>query len=191
MRNIQGKTLFLLSFIVAIFVTCATAATIKVLLKNSSARTEAPPFRLMDELGRTRQLTDYRGKVVLLNFWATDCGGCRLEIPWLVDIDRAFQNKNVALLGISLDIAYEGLKNDAEAWARVKPFVATHQITYPILMGNDEATHSYDIQALPATYLIDARGRVAAVYVGLINEENVKANINTLLTENSQSIRTR
>lgn len=165
--------------------TGAAAATIQAVLKIPSSRTEAPPFSLADASGKTEQLKDYRGKVVLLNFWATDCGGCRLEIPWLVDIDQAFEKKNVAVIGISMDISYEGLKNAAEAWAKVKPFVASHQIAYPILMGENGATKRYDIQALPVSYLIDTHGRVAATYVGLIDKENVKANIDTLLTENS------
>jgi peroxiredoxin len=184
MRNTRVKIL-LAALGCAVFAACAAAATVQAVLKSPGARTEAPSFRLADASGRTEQLTDYGGKVVLLNFWATDCGGCRLEIPWLVDIDKAFQNKSVAVIGISMDISYEDLKNATEAWAKVKPFVASHQITYPILMGDNEGVKRYQIQALPVSYLIDNRGRVAAVYVGLIDRENVKANINTLLAENS------
>jgi peroxiredoxin len=168
-----------------VFATCAEAATVQAVLKSPNARTGAPPFRLADASGRAEQLTDYRGKVVLLNFWATDCGGCRLEIPWLVDIERAFQTKNVAVVGISMDISYEDLKNASEAWAKVTPFVTSHQITYPILMAEKEPLKGYDTQALPVSYLIDTHGRIAARYVGLIDRENVTANINTLLTEDS------
>ncbi|HXE13091.1 MAG TPA: TlpA disulfide reductase family protein [Bryobacteraceae bacterium] len=186
MRNTRLNIL-LAALSCAMFAMCATAGTIQTALKSPSARTEASPFRLMDASGRTEQLTDYRGKVVLLNFWATDCGGCRLEIPWLVEIDQAFQKKSVSVVGISMDILYEDLKNAREAWARVKPFVASHHIIYPILMGDNEVTKGYDIQALPVSYLLDNRGRVAATYVGLIDKENVKANINTLLAEKSGS----
>ena len=169
----------------AVFATCATGATIDAVLKSPSTRMEAPPFRLADASGTTEQLTDYRGKVVLLNFWATDCGGCRLEIPWLVEIGQTFKKRDLAVVGISIDISYEDLKNATEAWAKVKPFVASHQIAYPILMGDNEAVKRYDVRALPVSYLIDTRGRVAATYVGLIDRENVKANISTLLAENS------
>ena len=65
----------------------------------------------------------------------------------------------------------------------MKPFVASHQIRYPILMGENEGMKRYDIQALPVSYLVDTRGRIAATYVGLIDEDNVKANINMLLAE--------
>ncbi len=183
MRNTRFKTLILTVLTCAVFATCVAGATVQAALKSPSARTEAPPFRLPEASGKTEQLTDYRGKVVLLNFWATDCGGCRLEIPWLVDIDQAFRKKSVAVVGVSMDISYDDLKNATEAWAKVKPFVASHQIAYPILMGDNEAMKRYDTQALPVSYLIDTRGRVAATYVGLIDKENVKANINILLAE--------
>ncbi|MDQ2841573.1 MAG: TlpA family protein disulfide reductase [Acidobacteriota bacterium] len=152
-------------------------------MKSPSSRAEAPSFNLADASGKTERPTDYRGKVVLLNFWATDGGGCRLEIPWLVEIYKAFNKKRAALIGISMDISYEDLKNAAEAWTKVKPFVEAHEITYPILMGDDEVTKRYDIQALPVTYLIDPRGRIAAIYAGLIDKQNVEANIAALLTE--------
>ncbi len=183
MRDARFKTLFFAALSCAVSVTCVTAATVQAALKTPSSRTEAPSFSLADASGRTGQLTNYRGKVVVLNFWATDCGGCRLEIPWLVDIDQTFKNKSVAVIGISMDISYEDLKNAAEAWAKVKPFAEAHQITYPILMGDEAVTKRYDIQALPVTYLIDSRGRIAATYVGLIDKENVKANVSTLMGE--------
>jgi peroxiredoxin len=183
MRNTRSKTVFFAALVCPLFAMCVPAATVQMELKPPPARAEAPSFSLADASGRTEQLADYRGKVVLLNFWATDCGGCRLEIPWLLDIDHNFENKRVSVIGISMDIPYEDLKNAAEAWAKVKPFVEARHITYPILMGDGEVTKRYDIQALPATYLIDSRGRIAAMYVGLIDKRNVKENINTLLAE--------
>jgi peroxiredoxin len=183
MKDTRFRTLLFATFSCAVLVRSASAATVHAALKGPSSRTEAPPFSLADASGRTQQLTSYRGKVVLLNFWATDCGGCRLEIPWLLDIDRTFQSKKVAVIGISMDISYENLRSAAEAWTKVKPFVGSHQITYPILMGDGDVTKRYDVQALPLSYLIDARGRIAATYVGLIDRQNVEANINTLLTE--------
>ena len=161
----------------------ASAETIQVSLSRPSLRSEAPVYHLTDASGKAESLADYRGKVVLLNFWATECGGCRLELPWLVELHDTFRNAKVAVIGVSLDLSYEGPKSAAEAWAILKPFAKAHQITYPILMGNDEMSKQYDINALPATYLIDSRGRVAAKYIGLIDEENVKRNIDILLAE--------
>lgn len=183
MRDTPSKTVFVAALLCAVFVMGVPAATVKVSLKTPGSRTAAPSFSLTDASGRKEKLADYRGKVVLLNFWATDCGGCRMEIPWLVDISQSFKNKSVSLIGISMDISYEDLKNAAEAWAKVRPFVEAHHIAYPILMGDGEVTKRYEIQALPVTYLIDSRGRIAASYVGLIDKENVKNNITLLLAE--------
>jgi len=82
-----------------------------------------------------------------------------------------------------MDISYESLKNAQEAWTRVRPFVQSHRINYPILMGDDEVTKLYDIQALPVTHLIDASGRIAATYVGIVDKNDVEANIKTLVKE--------
>jgi len=60
---------------------------------------------------------------VLLDFWATDCGGCKLEIPWYMEFDRAYKSKGLAVVGVSMDILYEGLKNAEQGWTKVKPFV--------------------------------------------------------------------
>ena len=105
-----------------------------------------------------------------------------MEIPWFVDLDQTFRNTSAVVVGISLDVSYESLKNAGEGWSKVNPFVQTHGMKYPILMADDQLSKSYNLDALPATYLIDAKGRIAATYVGLINEDDVKANVKTLLT---------
>ena len=116
MRNTRKTTLATLSC--AVFATRAPAATVQAVLLSPDARTKAPPFRLADASGSTEQRTDHRGKVVLSNFWASDCGGCRFEIPWLVDIEKRLQTKNVGVIGVSMDIAYKDLKNATEEWAK-------------------------------------------------------------------------
>ena len=127
------------------------------------------------------RLADFHGKVVLLNFWATECGGCREEIPYFTEFEQAYKNKGLAVVGVSIDILYENLKNSNEAWSRVKPFVQTHNVNYPILMGDDQVTKIYDIQALPVTYLIDKKGRIAATYAGLVDKNDVATNIEIML----------
>jgi thiol-disulfide isomerase/thioredoxin len=120
---------------------------------------------------------------MLLDFWATECGGCKIEIPWFMEIAEAYKVKRLAVVGVSMDVLYEGLKDSSEGWNKVKPFVRDHKVNYPILMGDDLVTKQYDIQALPATYLIDKRGRVAATYIGIVNKDDVEAHIKTLLLE--------
>lgn len=120
---------------------------------------------------------------MLLDFWATECGGCKVEIPWFMEMAAAWKGQPVAVVGVSMDVLYENLKDASEGWGKVKPFVREHGVNYPILMGDDAVTKSYDIQALPATYLIDRKGRIAATYVGVVNREDVEANIKALLGE--------
>ena len=146
-------------------------------------RQPAPQPQLISEAGKATRLSDYRGKVVLLNFWATDCGGCVLEIPAIIDVQTVYKNKSFTVVGISMDIPYENLKNADEAWGKAKPFIAKKKINYPILMGRESLFKDFGLTQLPDTLLIDKEGRVAAVYVGIIDKENIKANIAKLLSE--------
>src|ERR1700739_2174912 len=68
---------------------------------TQASRQAAPAFHLADSSGTNKQLTDYRGKVVLLNFWATKCGGCKLEIPWLIELESAHKNDSFTVVGVS------------------------------------------------------------------------------------------
>jgi peroxiredoxin len=147
-------------------------------------RKSAPAFQLVAEDGRKMQISDYRGKVVLLNFWATDCGGCVLEIPSIIELEKTYKGKGFTAVGVSMDISYENLKDANEAWGRVRPFMAKHGVNYPIAMGDDAISRAYSLNAFPATYLIDKSGKIAASYVGvLINKDTVATNVNSLLSE--------
>lgn len=149
----------------------------------STDRKPAPSFDLVSETGKKMRLTDYRGKVLLLNFWATDCGGCVLEIPSFIALETAYRAEGFTAVGVSMDISYENLKDADEAWGKVRPFVLSHNINYPILMGDQSLLNAYALNAFPATYLIDKSGRIAAVYVGVVSKDNVKANVKSLLLE--------
>lgn len=167
----------------AILAEAAEVHTVKAALQTPNSRKAAPVFTLSDANGKSVRLADYRGKVVVLNFWATECGGCRLEIPWFVDLAGVNKDQNTVVVGVSMDVSYESLKDASEAWSKVKPFIRTHGIAYPILMGDEAVSKAYEITALPATYIVDAKGRVAAKYLGLIDEGDVESNVKTLLRE--------
>jgi peroxiredoxin len=160
--------------------------TVRVSLQPEQQRTLAPDFSLKDPTGKTVRLSAYRGQVVLLDFWATACGGCVEEIPALVEITRAYTGKGLATVGVSEDIVYEDLKGPDEAWSRVNPFVRKHKIPYAVLMGDDQVTAVYGIKALPLTYLLDTRGRIAATYAGVVDRANLQTNINLLLSESKK-----
>jgi peroxiredoxin len=161
----------------------AHAVDIRVPVEPQSARKIAPNFVLRDTRGKPVSLSEFKGKPVLLDLWATKCGGCIKEIPSFIEIHHVYGNRGLAVVGISMDILYEDLKGPAEAWSLVNPFVAAHKVDYPILMGDDDITKRYSVNALPVTYLIDRRGRIAATYVGIVDRSNIEANINTLLAE--------
>jgi peroxiredoxin len=148
-----------------------------------ASRQAAPAFQLADSSGANKQLTGYRGKVVLLNFWATDCGGCKLEIPWLIEFESAHKSDSFTVVGVSMDTSYEGTRSAGEAWNKVKPFVLDHKLNYPVFMGDATLITSYKLGGLPATCLIDKQGRIAAVYSGIIDKDDVDSNIKKLLAE--------
>jgi peroxiredoxin len=148
-----------------------------------SGRKAAPTFHLVNDKGNTVQISNFRGRVVLLNFWATSCGGCILEIPSFIELQHSYESRGFTAVGISTDIAYEGLKGPDEAWRRVRPFMSSHGMNYPVLMGNDSVVNVYGFKSYPATYLIDKSGRIAATYVGVVDKGDVEANMKKLLAE--------
>jgi peroxiredoxin len=136
-------------------------------------RKVAPNFALKDADGRTVQLADYRGKVVLLNFWATWCGPCKIEIPWFTDFERRHKDRGFAVVGISMD---------EDGWEAVKPFISEYGINYRILMGNGRTAELYGgVEALPTTFLIDREGRIAAIHEGLVSKSRYERDLNQLL----------
>jgi cytochrome c biogenesis protein CcmG/thiol:disulfide interchange protein DsbE len=176
-----------------LLITCAFASTltpsaygqrnVHAVLVAAANRKAAPVFHLSNSSGKKVQIPDFRGKVVLVNFWATECGGCILEIPSFIELHRAYADKGFTALGISADIPYEGLKNEHEAWGKVRPFVSSNHVNYPIVMGNEAVIKSYGFASYPATYLIDKSGRIAATYVGIVSKDDVEGNIKRLLAE--------
>jgi peroxiredoxin len=161
----------------------AHGADIRVAVESQSARKPAPDFVLLDASSKPVPLSSFKGKPLLLDLWATKCGGCIKEIPSFIAIHHAYANRGLAVVGISMDVLYEDLKGPAEAWSLVNPFVETNKVDYPILMGDAGITKRYSVNALPVTYLIDRQGRIAAKYVGIVDRANIEANIRTLLAE--------
>ena len=142
-------------------------------LKPEKERRVAPDFSLKDANGKTVHLSDYKGKVVLLDFWATWCGPCKLEIPWFMEFQRKNKDKGFEVIGISMD---------EDGWASVKPFISDMSINYRILVGSDTTVQLYGgVDALPTTFLIDREGKIAAVHVGLASKRDFENGIEELL----------
>ena len=142
-------------------------------VKPDGERKQAPDFALKDGDGKLVHLTDYRGKVVLLDFWATWCGPCKIEIPWFMEMQRKNKDQGFEVLGVAMD---------DEGWETVKPFVSDLGVNYRVLMGNDMTAQLYGgVDALPTTFLIDRTGRIAAVHVGLASKKDFEDGIQQLL----------
>jgi thiol-disulfide isomerase/thioredoxin len=152
-------------------------------VRSPTDRPAAPSFSLADAGNRPVRLSAFRGKPVVVNLWATECGGCKAELPTFVRLDRVYRDKALVILGISMDILYSDLKNANEGWARVKPFVHAHGMKYPIVLDDGSAEKAFNVTALPATYLIDRTGRIAATYIGVVDPMDLETNIKTLLAE--------
>jgi peroxiredoxin len=118
----------------------------------------APNFSLVGLDGKTHSLSDYRGHVVLVNFWATWCIPCRAEIPELEVTYRKLQAQGVVFLGVDW----------REGRDTVQPFVDDRQVSYPVLLDSDGTAYTaYQVDVLPKTFVVDRQGRVAVVQVGL------------------------
>lgn len=142
----------------------------------SNNRKPAPDFVLKDANGTPVKLSDYKGKVVLLNFWATWCGPCALEIPWFMEFEQQYKSQGFAVLGVSMD---------EDGWSAVKPYIAEHKVNYRIMLGNDSISQLYGgLDALPTTYVIDREGKVAfPPHVGLINKSEYVQEVQSLLAD--------
>lgn len=151
----------------------AAQSTGHAALQPAAERKPAPDFALRDAGGKPANLKQYRGKVVLLDFWATWCTGCKQEIPWFVEFQKRFGNKRFAVVGVSLD---EG------GWDVLKPYLAKAQIPYRMLLGDEATAKRFGIENMPDTFLIDPQGKIAAAYIGtIVDRDNVDSNIRALL----------
>jgi peroxiredoxin len=157
--------------------------TIRAPLSQAGARAMAPDFELADTSGKTVRLSDLRGQVVLLDFWATKCGGCVEEIPGFIEVATVYRSRGLAALGVSEDIVYENLSGPDQAWNQVRSFVRDHKVTYTVVLDDRQVDRRYNITALPLTYLVDRRGRIAAKYTGIVDRSNLEQNIEALLRE--------
>ncbi len=142
-------------------------------IKPEQERHPAPEFALKDANGKTVHLEDYKGKVVLLDFFATWCGPCKIEIPWFMEMERKSKDRGFSVLGVSMD---------DEGWDIVKPFLAELGVNYRVVIGNDQTAQLYGgVDALPTTFLIDRNGKIAAVHIGLASKKVFEDGVEQLL----------
>jgi len=129
---------------------------------------------MKDSAGKQRKMSEWQGKVLVLNFWATWCPPCVSEMPELVALQNDFVSKNVQVVGIGIDSP-----------SNIREFAEKHQITYPLLLGGLEGTElskQFGNQSggLPFTLLIGADGSVRKSYMGRLDMEQVRADLSSL-----------
>ena len=136
----------------------------------------APDFLLTDLSGQTLRLSDYRGKVVVLDFWATWCDPCKQEIPHFIEMQQRYGAQGLQVIGISMD--------DDEKAAR--DFQQQFKMNYPVALGNPKLADRYGgILGLPITFMIDRSGRINARHVGATAADVLEAEIRRLLASAS------
>jgi peroxiredoxin len=141
---------------------------------NSSALRPAPDFAVTDLSGRNFRLSDYRGKVVVLDFWATWCDPCKQEIPYFIALQNRYGAQGLQVLGVSMD--------DDEP--PVRQFQQQFKMNYPVALGNPKLADQYGgILGLPITFVIDRSGQVAARHVGATEPSIIEGEVRKLLAQ--------
>jgi cytochrome c biogenesis protein CcmG/thiol:disulfide interchange protein DsbE len=176
------KVHWLLGALLAVLVAgCSSSPThSRAAGKAAEDRKAAPEFALRDAKGSTVELSDYKGKVVLLNFWATWCVPCRIEIPWFIEFEKTYKDRGLAVLGISMD---------EDGRQALKRYVEENKVNYGVVLGDDHVAQLYGVDSLPTTFLIDKEGRIASVHIGLVSKSGYENEILHLLdSEHAQTV---
>ena len=128
---------------------------------------------LKDMNGRDVTLSSYKGKVILLNLWATWCGPCKIEIPGFVELYKQYQPRGLVILGLSVD----------DTVAKLKPFIAKLKVNYPILLGEGrkDVDKAYPWQGLPVTFVIGRDGTLCHEHTGLATRDQIEEIVKGLL----------
>jgi peroxiredoxin len=159
---------------VALWQSLSASNRVHANVKPHGGRKMAPDFASADASDKPIKLSDFRGNVVLLNFWATWCGGCQVEIPWFMEFQNKYKDSGFAVIGVSLD---------ADGWKSVKPYVKEKAVNYPVVIGSQEVAQLYRVTAMPVTLLIDREGRIATSHFGVVGKSDYRAEVETLLGE--------
>jgi len=133
----------------------------------------APDFSLESLDGKTTRLSDYRGKAVLLNFWATWCGPCKIEMPWFVEFQNQYAPQGLQIVGVAMD---DASKED------IGKFAKDMGVNYPILIGKEAVGDQYGgVPALPETFLIGRDGKIVDKIIGLRGKAEIEDSIKKAL----------
>lgn len=158
----------LLAIVVALMITAPRFLKPRRHGQQASAVTghTAPDFELKDIHGKMVKLSDFRGKAIVLNFWATWCAPCKTEIPWFEDLQDKYGNQGLTVVGVALDES-----SDEE----IANYAKEMKINYPVLLGKEETSDLYGgVDALPTTFYIDRNGKIITSIPGLIDRKEIE-----------------
>jgi len=140
--------------------------------RDRQQNTVAADFTLQDMSGKNVRLSDYKGKVVLLEFWATWCPPCRESIPGLEKLHKKYKDKGVVVLAVSMD---EG------GWNEVKSFIKENGITYSVLKGTEEVAVQYKVRSIPLLLILNKEGIISKRYLGLASDDDLEKDVKAVL----------
>jgi cytochrome c biogenesis protein CcmG/thiol:disulfide interchange protein DsbE len=145
----------------------------------------APAFALQNLSGSKVSLASYKGKAVMINFWATWCGPCKVETPWIVELRNKYAAQGFEVLGV--DTEGDDLEtSDKAGWAKAESnagkFATEMKVPYPVLLDGDSISRNYGgLDVLPMSFFVDRSGKVVAAQAGLTSESDIEANIKKAL----------
>ena len=160
------KRILSISIVLVVFLFTACVA-------QPEKRQKAPNFSLQTQNGKVIELSRLKGKVVLVNFWATWCPPCRAEIPDFIEVYNTYKSKGFEIIGIALD---------EDGWSKVAPYIEKIKMNYPVVLGSAKVVQQYGgIEAIPTTFIVDKNGYIVASQGGLLSKELLEQKLKSLL----------
>jgi cytochrome c biogenesis protein CcmG/thiol:disulfide interchange protein DsbE len=154
----------------------APGATHANSVKDRFRGKRAPEFELnlIGGKGKTLKLSDFEGKGVVVNFWATWCGPCKIEMPWLVRLQKKYRARGLQIVGVAMDKSPE---------RSISSFANKMRVNYPIVRGTDQVAARYGgVEGLPELFFVDRSGTIVRHHVGLVSQSVIESNINDCLS---------
>jgi thiol-disulfide isomerase/thioredoxin len=139
---------------------------------NAGDSAKAPAWELKDLDGKLVKSSDFDGRVVILDFWATWCAPCKVEIPGFVELQKEYRDRGLVVVGVSLD---------EDGPAKIKRFVTQFGMNYPVVLGDAGLMKDFGGTAIPTTVIIDRSGNIVARHVGFVPKETIENEIKPLL----------
>jgi peroxiredoxin len=175
----RRTSLFKACFLIIAAMTWGVSTGSAITPKKQAERKRAPDFELKDSRGSVVRLSDYAGRVVLVDFWATWCVPCKTSMPWFNELAEKHRDAGLTVIGISID---------QDGWDVVNPFIDMMRVTYPIAIATKRVTYLYgDVESVPLAFFIDRDQRVAAIHSGDAKKKDFEKIVNILLAESSSS----